>query len=854
MILKIPEPSLVLLIGPSGSGKSTFASKHFKPTEILSSDFCRGLVSDDETDQTATKDAFEVLRFIAAKRLTAGKLTVIDATNVQSDARKPLLALAREYHYLTVAIVFNTPAKICQERNAARPDRDLKPHVIRQQHQQLRRSLHNLKREGFRQFLYVMSTPKTVESARVERQPLWSNRTDEQGPFDIIGDIHGCFDELVELLQKLGYKISIQPDRNITVEPPEGRKAVFVGDYVDRGPKVAEVLRLIMQMHETGAALCVPGNHDIKLVRALRGRNVKPTHGLAESLAQLAEESTEFKTQVAEFLDGLVSHYVLDNGKLVVAHAGMKAELQGRASGRVREFAMYGETTGETDEFGLPIRLNWAEEYRGAATVVYGHTPITEPQWVNRTINIDTGCVFGGELTALRYPEKELVSVAARQTYYEPVKPLLNEMDEPSPAKTQGYNDILDINDVLGRRVISTRLHGNLTIREENAITALETISRFAVHPKWLIYLPPTMSPTETTNKSDLLEHPAEAFAYYHKQGITDVIWQEKHMGSRAILVVCRNSETARKRFGIAEDTLGICYTRTGRSFFNDAAVETALLEHVKTAMDKVGYWETLQTDWICLDCELMPWSVKAQELLKQQYAPVGTSARVALEEAVASLETTDKRGVDVNRILENYRKRTEAVTEYIKAYQQYCWPVESVADLKLAPFHLLATEGRTYFDKDHLWHIQMLTKLCQSSEDDVLFATRHGVVDLTDATSQTEAIRQWEELTAHGGEGTVIKPLNFVVQGKRGLAQPAVKCRGREYLRIIYGPEYTLPQNLERLRSRGVSHKRSLALREFALGVEALERFVRREPLSRIHECVFGVLALESEAVDPRL
>ena len=854
MILKIPEPSLVLLIGPSGSGKSTFASKHFKPTEILSSDFCRGLVSDDETDQTATSDAFEVLRFIAAKRLAAGKLTVIDATNVQGDARKPLLALAREYHYLTAAIVFNMPTKLCQKRNAARPNRDLKPHVIRQQHQQLRRSLRHLRREGFRQFLYVMSTPEVVEAARVERQPLWSNRTDEQGPFDIIGDIHGCFDELVELLQKLGYKISTQPDGDTIVEPPEGRKAVFVGDYVDRGPKVAEVLRLIMRMHETGVAICVPGNHDVKLVRALRGRNVKRTHGLAESLAQLAEESTEFKTQIAEFLDGLVSHYVLDNGKLVVAHAGMKAELQGRASGSVREFAMYGETTGETDEFGFPIRLNWAEEYRGTATVVYGHTPVTEPQWVNRTINIDTGCVFGGELTALRYPERELVSVAAHRTYYEPVKPLLNEMDESSPAKTRGYDDILDINDVLGRRAISTRLHGNLTIREENAITALEVMSRFAVHPKWLIYLPPTMSPTETTNKSDLLEHPAEAFAYYHKQGVTDVIWQEKHMGSRAILVVCRDPETAKKRFGIADDTLGVCYTRTGRSFFNDAAVEIALLENVKAAMDKVGYWESLGTDWICLDCELMPWSVKAQELLKQQYAPVGTSARVALEAAVASLKTTAERGIDVNHILENYRKRTEAVTEYIKAYQQYCWSVESITDLKLAPFHLLATEGRTYFDQDHLWHTYKLTKLCQSSEDDLLFATRYGVVDLTDDTSQTEAIRQWEELTAHGGEGTVIKPLNFVVRGRRGLVQPAVKCRGREYLRIIYGPEYTLPQNLERLRSRGVSHKRSLALREFALGVEALERFVSREPLSRVHECVFGVLALESEAVDPRL
>ena len=854
MILKIPEPSLVLLIGASGSGKSTFAHKHFKPTEVLSSDFCRGLVSDDETDQGATNDAFEVLRFIAAKRLAAGKLTVIDATNVQVDARKPLLALAREYHYLTVAIVFNLPAKLCQKRNEARPERDLKPHVIRQQSHQLRRSLRGLKREGFRHFVYLMSTPEAVEATCVERQPLWPNRTDELGPFDIIGDIHGCFDELAELLEKLGYQISTGIDSNTIVEPPQGRKAIFVGDFVDRGPKVVEVLRLVMGMHKAGVAICVPGNHDVKLVRALLGKNVKPTHGLAESLAQLEEESTEFKTQIAEFLDGLVSHYVLDDRKLVVAHAGMKAELQGRASGRVREFALYGETTGETDEFGLPIRLNWAEEYRGTAMVVYGHTPVTEPQWVNRTINIDTGCVFGGNLTALRYPEKELVSVSAHQTYYEPTKPLLDEVDKLDSVKTQVYDDILDINDVLGKRVIGTRLHRNVTIREENTITALEAISRFAVNPKWLIYLPPTMSPTETTNRPGLLEHPAEGFAYYHKQGVANVIWEEKHMGSRAIVVVCRDIETARKRFRIADDTLGICYTRTGRRFFDDTAIETELLRHVKAAIDKVNYWETFHTDWICLDCELMPWSVKAQELLRQQYAPVGTSARVALGEAISAIETTAERGVDVNRLLEDYRQRAEAVSEYSNAYQQYCWPVQSIADLKLAPFHLLATEGAVYFDKSHLWHMQTLTKLCQSAEDALLFATRYGTVDLTGNTSQTEAIRRWEELTESGGEGTVIKPLNFIVQGKRGLVQPAVKCRGRDYLRIIYGPEYTLPHNLERLRSRGLSHKRSLALREFALGVEALERFVRREPLSRVHECVFGVLALESEAVDPRL
>ena len=854
MIIRIPEPSLVLLIGPSGSGKSTFAHRHFKPTEILSSDFCRGLVSDDETDQAATNDAFEVLRFIAAKRLAAGKLTVIDATNVQIDARKPLLELAREYHCLAAALVFKMPAKLCQERNETRPDRDFKPHVVRQQNQQLRRSLRGLKREGFRNFVYVMSTQEAVEAAQVERQPLWTNRTDEHGPFDIIGDIHGCFDELTELLEKLGYEISTQIDGNTIAKPPEGRKAIFVGDFVDRGPKVVEVLRLVMGMHEAGTAICVPGNHDVKLVRALRGKNVKPTHGLAESLAQLDGEPTEFKTQIEEFLDGLVSHYVLDNGNLVVAHAGMKAELQGRASGRVREFALYGETTGETDEFGLPIRLDWADEYRGPATVVYGHTPVAEPQWVNRTINIDTGCVFGGKLTALQYPEKELVSVPAHQIYYEPIKPLLDEVDERSAVKTHGYDDILNIDDVLGKRVISTRLHHNVTIREENTVTALETISRFAVNPKWLIYLPPTMSPTETTSIPGLLEHPAEGLTYYREQGVSNVVWEEKHMGSRAIVVVCRDPETTRKRFGIADDSLGICYTRTGRRFFDNTEIETELLKQVKAAIDRVNYWETFNTDWFCFDCELMPWSVKAQELLKQQYAPVGTSARVALGEAVASLETAAERDVDVNCILENYRQRAEAVTEYVNAYQQYCWDVQSIADLKLAPFHLLATEGTVYFDKDHLWHMQMLTQLCQSSEDDPLFATSYGVVDVTDDASQTEAIRRWEELTASGGEGTVIKPLNFIVQAKRGLVQPAVKCRGREYLRIIYGPEYTLPQNLERLRSRGLSHKRSLALREFALGVEALERFIHREPLSRVHECVFGVLALESEAVDPRL
>ena len=860
MKLTIPELSLVVLVGPSGCGKSTFARKHFKPTEVLSSDFCRGLVSDDENDQAATKDAFEVLHFIASKRLAAGRITVIDATNVQPEARKPLVALAREYHVLPVAIVLNLPERLCLDRNRDRSDRDFGPHVIRQQSQQLRRSIRNLKREGFRH-IYEFSSAEEVEAAVVERQPLWNNLKHERGPFDIIGDVHGCFDELRALLERLGYEVAHASDGDdadsfgFRVRHAEGRRAVFLGDLVDRGPKIPEVLRLVMSMAANGTALCVPGNHDIKLMRKLQGRDVRITHGLAESLEQLEHEPAAFKAQVSTFIDRLVSHYVLDDGMLVVAHAGLKETLQGRGSGTVRDFALFGETTGETDEFGLPVRYNWAAEYRGRAAVVYGHTPVPEPEWLNRTINIDTGCVYGGKLTALRYPEKELISVQAAQTYYESVKPFLPE-EEKAPALTaqQQHDDLLDIEDVTGKRIVSTGLHRNVTIREANAVAALEVMSRFAANPKWLIYLPPTMSPSETTKEPGLLEHPAEAFSYYFNQGVSKVICEEKHMGSRAIVVVCRDEETARARFGVVGDGFGLCYTRTGRRFFDDRMLESEFLNRIRAAAERAGLWDELETDWMCLDCELMPWSAKAQELLRQQYAAVGAASRAALSDAVSALEKASAVTDDARGLLERYRQRAEAAEKYREAYRRYCWPVRSLDDLRLAPFHLLATEGKVHTDRDHVWHMETLRRLCGAVDTPLLFVTSYMIVDLTEQESLKAGISWWEDLTGRGGEGMVVKPLDFIARGTRGLVQPAVKCRGREYLRVIYGPEYDAPENLERLRARGLGAKRSLALREFALGVEGLERFVRREPLRRVHECVFGVLALESEPVDPRL
>ena len=422
MHICLPELALVLLVGPSGAGKSTFARRHFQATEVVSSDHCRALVCDDENEQSATADAFEILHLIAAKRLKNGRFTVVDATNVQAEARRSLIALARHYHCPAVALVLDMPLWLCLERNANRRDRDLSDAVIRNHRGQLQASLPGLAKEGFQQ-IQVFRGFAELENLRLSRQPAQSNQKSETGPFDLVGDVHGCFDELVALLKVLGYRIS-RSDAGFEVYHPEGRKLIFLGDLVDRGPKTPEVLRLAMDAVASGDAFCVAGNHDQKLIKALQGRQVSMSHGLAESMRQLESESEGFRAAVVDFLQARASHYVFDGGKLVAVHAGLREDMHGRCSGKVQSFCLYGETSGATDEFGLPVRHPWAARYRGRAMVVYGHTPAAEPQWLNNTLCIDTGCVFGGRLTALRYPENELVSVPALAQYFKPTRPL----------------------------------------------------------------------------------------------------------------------------------------------------------------------------------------------------------------------------------------------------------------------------------------------------------------------------------------------------------------------------------------------------------------------------------------------
>ena len=855
MQLKIHDYGLVVLIGPSGSGKTSFAKRHFRPSEVLSSDHYRSVVGDGERNAATTKDAFDVIETIAAKRLRSRRLAVIDATNVAPDDRKRYVRLARDEHAPLSAIALDLAERDCIAQNAARGDDARPQHVVRRQWRSMQRWMKKLSAEGFRR-RYRIRSPEDARGAEIVREPLPCDRRNLTVPFDVIGDVHACREELEALLSKLGYRI--EPNETADgpgydVEPPPGRTTVFVGDVVDRGPDSAGALALVMDMVEAGHALAVPGNHDAKLARALAGRDVERKHGLARTLEQLDAAPESFRQRAAEFLAGLPSHYVLDGGTLVVAHAGMKEHLQNRTSRQVRDFGLYGETTGETDDDGLPVRLDWAADYRGRAAVVYGHTPVRRAEWVNETLCIDTGCAFGGRLTALRWPERELVSVPAKKAYTEPSKAFAIALQETADRTRQQESDaLLDIDDIAGPLRLHTRIAGAIAVRPENCAAALDTMARFAVDPRWLIYLPPTMAPCAAATADGLLEHPAEAFGYFRARSIRRVMCQEKHMGSRAVIVLGRTATAAEARFGVGSAAGGIVYTRTGRRFFDDATIEEQVLDQVRTGLDAADAWTRLATEWAVIDAEIMPWSAKGGGLIRDHYEPAGAAARTGLREATAALRQAAARDPGLAALLDRFEQRTEMAARYENAYRRYNWPVDGLEGLKIAPFHVLATEGAVHADKPHRWHMEITQRMCAAGG--VLTATGHREVDTENETEVAEATRWWTERTEAGSEGMVVKPEDFVARTERGVAAPALKCRGSEYLRIIYGPEYTAPDQLERLRRRDTGRKTTLALREFALGIEALEQFVARAPLRNVHLAVFGILALEAEPTDPRL
>ena len=863
MNIVLPYAGIVLLIGPSNSGKSTLLKRMIEkeeilPSEVISSDDFRIMVSDvefidwhdrpkDESDslmdeyQTISGEAFSMMESVIEARCRLNKLTIIDATNLHPDDRKRYITLAKNNNVPIQSIVLD----IAEDELLARDERREHPRGkrrIRQQCQTFKREKRYLKKEGYAS----VYTIKETDNLQVSRgtNPL---EKDIGHGIDIIGDIHGCHEELILILEKLGY----QKNQEGLYLHPEGRKFVSVGDVMSRGPESLKTMLFFHEHVQKGVAYMIDSNHGWKIARWLDGRGVTLNHGdekVEEEFKRYEEEhgsekAAETKNKLKEFLLHAPSHYVFTkNGvqTLICVHAGIKDAFIGKQSEAISDFCRYGDTDG-FDERGKPVRKDWYISHKKSTLIVWGHDPKPQPLLINNTINIDQGAVFGGALTAFRYPEREVISVQASQNH---------SGDDDTPLKEWEKNRLNppNIGKFINGYSVLTEKMGEIKVQKDIVKPAIDKISHFTIPIEQLIYIPPTMSPTPSPSSSaNYLEHPREAIDYYRSQGIQTMIAEKKHMGSRAILFLFRDTEASKKHTGI--ESLGVIHTRTGRRFF-DVKTEEQLILKINQDLHESGYFERYDTDYVLLDAEIMPWNLKAKELISSQYAHVAENAILDRTMLKEKIEKAVHENADLKGWLEEYELKLENAHTFKEVFQKYCWEIEDLNSIQIAPFHVLAHSEDTFFDKPHTWHMEMNRNFAKCSH--LFVETEYKVI--SDEASEEEVIKWWEDITSEGHEGIVIKPEFFIARNKGKLLQPAIKVRGRKYLNIIYGMDYLLPENLERLKNRNTGKKQKLALREFSLGIEGIQRYVKGESIERVHECVLGTLAMESDPVDPRL
>lgn len=863
MKITIPYAGLILFVGASNSGKTTLLNKwvdekKIRQSEVISSDEYRVIVSDqdymtwadrpkDEADvmfddyQKISAEAFDMMDHIVEARCRLNKVTFIDATHIHPNDRKKYIALAKKHHVPAVAIVLDVAQSVLLERDEQRENPRGKRRV-KQQFQHLKREKRFIKKEGFTS-VYVSEASEEIELVR-KKNPLI---IDVGRGIDIIGDIHGCYDEMMLLLEKLGY----QENEAGFYCHPEGRVFLSLGDIMSRGPKSLQTMLFFEKHVKAGFAYMIDSNHGWKVARWLEGRDVTMNHGDEKIIEEFQAYEAEFgeaqfvetKQLVKELLLQAPSHYVITKNGVptaICAHAGIRDEFIGKESVKIQDFCRYGDTEG-FNEKGKPVRKDWTIHHEGSALIIWGHDPKTQPLLINNTVNIDQGAVFGGQLTAYRYPEKVFESVTAAQDYS-------GAADNPLKLWEEKRLDSPNIGRFLNGYSVLTEQLGEVKIHQDIVKPAIDAISHYTVPIEQLVYIPPTMSPTPVTSSNpNFLEHPKEAFEYYRSHGIHTLIAEKKHMGSRAVLLLFKDTGVARKIVG--SEILGVIYTRTGRRFFDKATEQEVLLKLNEELINK-GYFEKHETDYVLLDAEIMPWNLKAKELISNQYAHIAENAILDRSKLKEKLEVGVHKNQDLHKYLKEVEVQLENAETFKEVFQKYCWDIEGTKDIQIAPFHILAHSNKTFFDKTHVWHMEKNQELAEGSK--LFIRTEYKVI--SDEASEKEVIEWWKEITAEGHEGIVIKPEFFIETDKGKLLQPAIKVRGRKYLSIIYGMDYLLPKNLERLKKRSAGKKGKLALREFSLGVEGIQRFINGESIERIHECVLATLALESDPVDPRL
>lgn len=859
MQVKLPNGAIVLLIGPSNSGKSTLLqslvdSGQLLESEIISSDYYRRLVADidfidftavskDDEDiiyeeyQRISEQAFHTLHTVVEARAKLNKVSIIDATNLRGFERAKYFEIAKRHHVPVLALILNTSKEQLLARDVLRDNPRGRKRVL-QQFNTLNYELKAIKKEPFAKIYKVKN-----ESVEIVREPNKLYLEIESG-FDIIGDIHGCYDEMLVLLKDLGYE-----QRGNVYVHPAGRRLISVGDIMSRGPKSIDTMQFWLNQIEAGLSYMTDSNHGWKIARWLDGKNVSLNHG--DELVE--QEFTEYekvhgeeaakslKERLANMLLKAPSHYILTKNnitKAVVTHAGIKDHYIGKESKRISDFCRYGDIQ-QTDSFSKPVRGDWFSQHKTSELIIWGHDVKVQPFKANRTINIDQGVVFGGELTALQYPEQTFKSVKALANYAgtedNPILEAKNKRFSP-PNVAQFINGF----------AVHTTSGDQITIPKENALAAMDTFSHYTLPLEQVIYIPPTMSPTpQTSALPDYLEHPEEAFNYYKKNGVQKMIAEKKHMGSRAVIFIAKDKEVAKEL--INSDSLGYITTRTGRAFFEQKE-QQQMVEKIHAELVSKNYFEQFNTSFVLMDAEILPWNLKAHRLIDQQYETVAENALMDRYKIIEKLKATEH--VDVTSWMEEYTEKYKNAARFDAVFRNYCWPTNELSGIQIAPFHILAHSSATNFHQPHSWHMKMNAYLAENSS--LFIATEYRLIE--SEQDEQEVINWWKDMTENGHEGIVIKPFDFQAYHKGKLLQPAIKVRGREYLRIIYGMDYTNEDTMKKLKQRNPSRKMKNALLEFKLGMEGISRFVSLESSNRVHECALATLALESDTIDPRL
>jgi hypothetical protein len=679
---------------------------------------------------------------------------------------------------------------------------------------------------------------------------------------DIMGDGHGLLKSRLDLIEKAGYVVC---DDGI-YRHPSGRKLVYLNDETGKGcepddrveygkyPSIA-MANMMMKQVKAGEAYAVDSNHNYKLWRFLEGRNVIMQNG--DELVEQEfinfekeygkEKTLQLKSELLDFLKNLPSHLIIqDNGinRAVVVHAGIKEEMIGKKSNEIRDYCRFGPKNDESENIEeIPNRIDWTKEYNGAPLIIWGHDPRPEPRIINNTINLDQGGYCGHKLTLMRYPDMEFVHVNVNKSYVE---------DEKN-AIMKFYNnrfEIPSINSYING--INLEIDGKeINCHHKDVAYALDLVSTRTVSLEELFYVAPTMSPTPKVSKLDnFLEHPNEAFEYFIENDIKKVVAQKKHMGSRALITLFKNEEIGKKY--INKNKKGFILSRNNIRFFN-IEQEKQYVDRLVEDLTKHNFFEKYDTDLLILDCEILPWNLKANSLITNQYGLVSNTSRYVRNHKLEILKELFNQGKVSKEDVEKQINLLENSKKFHDVFSFYCWNIEDINNVKIAPFHILSFSKESNFNRNHEWHMGISKELSMMSS--LFIETPYMIINLDNEQEKNSCIKWWKEITEDGHEGIVIKPYKFISKNKNGeIVQPAIKVRGKEYLRIIYGMDYLEKENLEIIKQRSAHKKMKKAISQFLLSVESINRFINMDKIENILECVLASMSIDNEFTDPRL